>query len=722
MRLSSPGGRCQSARTRHPLRWICAAAILSLAAGPVSLAARRATPSIEQFQHAQSLRTALEAQPPASRTWKDYEHVLDAYRAVYHQDPQSSKADDSVVAVAELLAEKGRTLHQTRPLKEAIGQYEFLRKQYPYSSLRFAALYSEGSIYRNDLHDNQQAKAKFEEFLQKYPSQPLAADVRSQLQAIEGGGQAQEAASLPPGASTVSTVPAADTGSPHPSLASETMPAASQAAQASVPAEKLSPASENQPTSATSQTAQMEEPEAHPENLQADSEPPAKPVGLTTVSLIRHWSTAKNTRIAINLGRQVPFKYAHLSHPDRIYYDLEGTRLARSLKGDAIAVTGSGFLQRIRAAQFSHDVTRIVLNVGPSTESSAFYLPNPWRLIIDLHSSELQPLQQAKAAIPPAPAVVAQNQVAATASRIARTEGSKSTRGEQPAQAEPIKEGPAQTATAAVQVAQKTTKPLFTGRRATPTSNGKPSLVRTLGLKINRIVIDPGHGGYDSGTLGPGGIEEKNVVLDVALRLGKLLQQQLGEDVFYTRTTDKYVPLEERTAIANRDHADLFISIHANSSRDKAVRGVECYYLNFTTDPGALEVAARENAVSNEQIYELSGLIKKIALSDKVEESREFAIDVQRSLYNGLRQGNPGLKNRGVKRAPFVVLIGANMPSILAEISFLTNPSDAREMTRPAYQERIAESLYKGIAQYIRGLSGIRLAEYPEPSNVALNR
>jgi N-acetylmuramoyl-L-alanine amidase len=246
---------------------------------------------------------------------------------------------------------------------------------------------------------------------------------------------------------------------------------------------------------------------------------------------------------------------------------------------------------------------------------------------------------------------------------------------------------------------------------ATPTATGERSMVRALGLKIGRIVVDAGHGGHDSGTLGPDGIEEKDVVLDVALRLGKLLKQRLGADVIYTRDDDTFIPLETRTAIANKAQADLFISVHANSSSDSSARGVETYYLNFTTSADALEVAARENAVSDQSIHQLSDLVKKITLQDKISESREFASDVQQSLYSGLEDGNPGLKDRGVKKAPFVVLIGANMPSILAEISFLTNPDDAHELRDPEYRERIAESLYRGVSRYVGSLSGVRIAQ-----------
>jgi len=245
---------------------------------------------------------------------------------------------------------------------------------------------------------------------------------------------------------------------------------------------------------------------------------------------------------------------------------------------------------------------------------------------------------------------------------------------------------------------------------AKPTSSGDRSLIRALGLKIGKIVIDPGHGGHDTGTIGPNGLEEKDLVLDVGRKLGKLLEARLGAEVVYTRKDDTFIPLETRTAIANQQRADLFISIHANSSDDPDARGVETYYLNFTSSPEALDVAARENAVSEKSIYELQDLVKKIALKEKIEESREFAGDVQQSLHSGLAAKSPGIRNRGVKKAPFIVLIGANMPSILAEISFVSNPGDERHLETSEYRQRIAESLYRGIAKYVNGLSGVKVA------------
>ena len=249
---------------------------------------------------------------------------------------------------------------------------------------------------------------------------------------------------------------------------------------------------------------------------------------------------------------------------------------------------------------------------------------------------------------------------------------------------------------------------------AVPTSAGERSLTRALGLKIGRIVVDAGHGGHDTGTIGPNGLMEKDLVLDVALRLGRLLETRLGADVIFTRDDDSFIPLETRTAIANEHQADLFISIHANSSQDPSARGIETYYLNFTSNPDALEVAARENAVSEKSIFELQDLVKKITLKEKIEESRELATDVQQSLYSGLATQHSTLRDRGVKKAPFVVLIGANMPSILAEISFVSNPTDAAKLETPEYREKIADSLYKGIAKYAGGLSGVKVASKTE--------
>lgn len=486
---------------------------------------------------------------------------------------------------------------------------------------------------------------------------------------------------------------------------------------------------------------------------------------------IRYWSTSEYTRVAIDLQSEVRYSTSRVSSPDRIFFDFHGTRLSPQLIGKSDHVMDEGFLRKIRAEQISTDTTRIVLNVTDASQYYAFFLPNPARLIIDVRgsaagakpvytlSTPAAPIAPAHkpvytASAPPLRKPARHTRISALEIAAARgiglgpevvpasragdpIERGWNTRYPQPKERDsnsdtgverPRPEAwrkpippPANGVVASAPTTELSAKSHIVSRSresvpkpvhpAELPASGEPSMVRTLGLKINRIVIDAGHGGHDSGTLGPGGIEEKDVVLDVALRLGALLKQRLGADVIYTRSTDTFIPLETRTEIANKAHADLFISIHANSSSDPTVRGVETYYLNFTTSADALAVAARENAVSDQSIHQLSDLVKKIALQDKISESRTFASDVEQSLYDGLESDNPGLKDRGVKKAPFVVLIGANMPSILAEISFLTNSEDASELRRPKYRERIAEALYKGVAHYVDSLGGVRLAD-----------
>ncbi len=245
-------------------------------------------------------------------------------------------------------------------------------------------------------------------------------------------------------------------------------------------------------------------------------------------------------------------------------------------------------------------------------------------------------------------------------------------------------------------------------------AGGDRSLVRVLGLKLGRVVIDPGHGGHDTGTIGPGGLMEKDLVLDVALRLGKLISQQLGAEVIYTRSGDVFIPLEQRTKIANNEKADLFISIHANSSPQPSASGVETFYFNLTSDKVGLDLATRENATSTSSISDLNDLLHKAVLENKLEESREFAQKIQSALWNTSLKMNSRSRNRGVRQAPFVVLIGASMPSILAEIGFVSNPHDERLLRRTDQRQKIAEALLKGVTQYASTLSHVQMAESRE--------
>lgn len=703
-------------RTRIALRGsVCAAALLcaSASAAPPNHSSKPA-PAATPWEQANRARAAFEAQPTGTHNRPSYTHILDAFRAIYHDNPRDRHAPDAVFAVAELLTEQGRELEDEKSLHAAVGQYEFLRTQYPGSPLREPALLAEARIDRDDLADEKAAHERYNALLKESPRSESAKLAKADLAAFK---------SVPP---------------PHHEEAVMNGAPGASAPEAGPTVEVVS---------------------------LANPVPAIKTKTPAQVTGIRHWSTASYTRVAIDLGDEVKFEAARVPNPDRIYFDLHGAKLATELIGKSFNVTDDGFLKRIRAAQASGDVTRVVLDVSDVTEYSAFLLPNPYRLIIDIHGKKDREEGIAKReekAEPPAEVPVAAATTASAAANIsglpamAPTDGGDSVRPIVPVVPAPVvaiakpaakpvpntvaipkpatasevaavssSPGKVEATTAptskpivatvpvpnriprAKAVATETAAPT---KAADKTADGETSLIRALGLKINRIVIDAGHGGHDSGTLGADGIQEKDVVLDVALRVGKLLHERLGAEIIYTRSDDTFIPLETRTAIANKAQADLFLSIHANSSPDSTARGVEVYYLNFTSDPTALDVAARENAVSGASVHQLSDLVKKITLKDKIAESREFAADVEGSLFGGLTRGNAGLKDRGVKKAPFVVLIGANMPSILAEISFVTNPRDAEQLREPDYRERVAESLYAGVAKYENGLAGAKPA------------
>ena len=763
MSISMPARFLSSSACRRGVIPAVAGVAFALLGSPAMAAHRKHTP-LTPFARAEQLRDALESRPESSRTLNEYGRVLDAYRSVYHGNPADPKAAEAVNMVAGLLAEEGRVFHQDKTLLSAVGQFEFLRTEYPGSSYRAPALLAEATIFLHDLHDPAAAKTAYLKFLSSYPRHPLAAQARAGLKEIDHQKQRKRAAdaSQDDTAENNSDAPPSDV-QPIRADSAQQQDANPRSSAPPVPAQPGAlVAKPAMTTSATDTAGQPVLTGAMRVAAQAHHGP------LPLVTNVRHWSTPVYTRVAIDLQDQVQFEAARVPNPDRIYFDLHGARVAPELIGKTMEVTDDGFLQRIRVAQFSNDVTRLVLDVNQVTEYSAFFLPNPWRLIIDIHGGQRPgsepPSQQVASATPaspvpqasagPAEPVATSNQNNRQATHAMRDIAAVSTRPDevratsrpttQPiaANVTPVLPPPpsvspdvtrrlnsmpstSERGTAKSNTNHRTaassesaddddedvTIPRSTSHEAASTLDGQRSLTRALGLKIGRIVVDAGHGGHDSGTLGPDGLQEKDVVLDVALRLGKLLRQRMGADVIYTRDDDTFIPLEERTAIANKAQADLFISVHANSSSDPTARGVETYYLNFTTSPDALEVAARENAVSDESIHELSGLVKKITLKDKIDESREFAADVDTSLYAGLERGNSGLRDRGVKKAPFVVLIGANMPSILAEISFLTNSEDATQLRDPQYRQRIAESLYRGVAKYVNGLSGLRVAQ-----------
>jgi N-acetylmuramoyl-L-alanine amidase len=759
----------------------------------------------KQLDVADRLRDSLEGTPEADRERSDYQKVIDAYRKVYYTAPTYAKADVAVLAVAELLDDQGRVLSDPKSYHDAIGQLAFLRREYPGSKHRVEALFTIGEIFLDDLKDREQAKATFQDYLKHYPNSTLAPKAKQALAEIAGvSGSGKKSARAKhnqrkpgPKAAWANARPKPEPVS-RPERAADRATTDSKAKPEPKSAKRNNNRSNNDDAAAAANdnaAAAAVPPVPAPQDASLTKPAPLPGGRMPRLTSIRHWSTPDYVRVAIDLEQEVKYDVGRVPKPDRIFFDLYGLKLAPDLVGKSFDVE-AGFLHRIRVAQYKVNMARVVLDVDDVAEYSAFLLPNPYRLIIDIHgkipASQVAGKQAPKPQDAKSPDVKGNEARGSDAkgndTKAADARGTDNTReadakpspqdaesdvtvtnlrkpATQPADntksaaaKSPAKPGAPKTTEVAKAERPKlvddntmesadnskttskpTTAPTYeavapkqssrnrkskvTGANsnaangpapnthaAAPAANGERSLIRALGLKIGKIVVDAGHGGHDTGTIGPNGLQEKDLVLDVALKLGKLLEDRLGAEVVYTRDDDTFIPLETRTAIANKEQADLFISIHANSSSDQAARGVETYYLNFTSSRDALEVAARENAVSEKSIHELQDLVKKIALKEKIEESREFASDVQKSLYTGLNAKNPGIRNRGVKKAPFIVLIGANMPSILAEISFVSNPGDAKKLKTGEYRQRIADSLYKGVAKYISGLSGVKVA------------
>jgi N-acetylmuramoyl-L-alanine amidase len=428
---------------------------------------------------------------------------------------------------------------------------------------------------------------------------------------------------------------------------------------------------------------------------------PKKPSNIDPASVqnIRYWSTRDYTRVIIDLDSETAYKKSRLTNPDRVLLDISNAKLSKDLLNQTIAV-GDNYLKQIRATLNESDLVRVVLEVSEGINYSVSELHDPFRIVVDLRGLQsrtaLAPLPHASNPRPDeTPSVLAPKTASSPSKSAKSTTNTNSSLPEK------------------INSAVSHSSP----KAAHPTSRGDRTLTRILGLKIGRIVIDPGHGGHDDGSSGPGGLLEKDLVLSVAHMLKTMLEEKLGAEVLLTRDDDTFIPLDERTAFANNHHADLFISIHANSSRSHSVSGVETYYLDFAKTDAEREIASKENAASEKNVRDLEDLLKKIVKADKSAESRELASLIQQKLFTGAKELLPSTHNRGVRKAPFVVLIGANMPSILAEVAFISNPKDEKLLGKKTNQETIAKSLFAGVEEYVNALGSEKA-----PNQISKNR
>jgi len=752
-------------RIQRALRWSVAVFALLLPAMAHARVHKSGTWADSQFAAAEQMQETLEGRPLEDRTRHDYERVISAYRRVYLEAPSSGRADPSVVAAAQMTEEMGRRFNDPDILRSAIQQYEFLRREYPGSKFRFDALFRIGEIYKDDLHDKARADATFEEFLHRYPRNQFAeaarlalAEPAQQRVSLKSKAAIKTAKESQP--SSLTDDKDADHDSSHDSFSKD-----NSVKETGLPAEAV----DGKPARVLGirhwstpdytrvaidleqgvkyQSQRIDNPDrVFFDLLNTKLDPRLAKTFDVSDGLLKDIRMAQfaagRTRVVLDLDESSEFQASLLSNPPRLIIDIRNPdarkvdiRRADDHGSDINGpqpVTVSAVKQAASVTDTSEDDAN---DVAPNSISRAEESPSTTtaakaarrntvvisngvkKTIVDAEDDEpaakTLPVKDLAAKDVTIKDTAANNEKAVVA-KLDRPEfdtgkpDSAVVNDENPKLATTPSAADGKTSTSKRKRKAQTADPDI--REAQPTANGERSLTRVLGLKIGKIVIDPGHGGHDTGTIGPNGLEEKDLVLDVSRRLGKLLQTRLGAEVIYTRKDDTFIPLETRTAIANEEGADLFVSVHANSSHDPDARGVETYYLNFTSSPDALEVAARENAVSEKSIHELQDLVKKIALKEKIDESQEFAGDVQSSLHSGLAAKNPGERDRGVKKAPFIVLIGANMPSILAEISFVSNPGDERRLETSDYRQKIAESLYRGIAKYVSGLSGIKVA------------
>ncbi len=379
--------------------------------------------------------------------------------------------------------------------------------------------------------------------------------------------------------------------------------------------------------------------------------PLAAPPGEASVTGLRHWSTVSYTRVVVDVTGAVKFS-SHMLRPDpevgkpaRLYVDLEGVRLGD--QGEQMITIADGHLRQARMGQFDRSTVRVVLDIVSIDGYHVFALSSPERVVIDVTGP--------------------------------KTAAAKTKPEAKPAK---VPRGPAQ-------------------------EEAGPSIAKALGLGVRTVVIDPGHGGRDPGARTCyKALREKKITLIVARHLAAMLKKKLGVKVVMTRDRDVFVPLEERTAIANTSNADLFISIHVNAARDKRLCGVETYFLNLASDERAIDLAARENATTTKSISDLQSILNDLLLNTKINESNRLAFQIQRSLIRHLEAQYEGVRSLGVKQAPFYVLLGAQMPAILIEIGFGTNKTDCRRLATESYLKEVAQGIAKGIEAYIVGTGG----------------
>ena len=543
-------------------------------------------------------------------------------------------------------------------LRKAARAYENVVLRYPISGLCDNALWQEAVLFERayersgDIRDRAEASKILSWLAREYPASPMVKQAKARAAILQSTPSSPGTATIVPASSTsiVTSSPVVALPSPLPTTVAAAGPSA-------------------------------------------------------LVRAITRAPLPKGDRLTVELTAEVAFAGDRVPNPDRVFFDFPKTTAAIAL-GEQIKSLQSPLIKGVRIGSPSQGITRVVIELTGAPKYQTFTLYAPFRLVIDFESTTSTTSAAATAVVSPVPSpsmTPAPTPVMQPAAPPLTSPSPTPTPSPTPVVPKPTPT-PVASPVVAKPAPSPTSTPATISTDASPlpassTRRGDYSLPRQLGLRVAKIVIDPGHGGHDPGAMA-NGVTESELVLDVALRLEKLLLQVPGVEVVLTRRSNEFIPLEERTAIANREDADLFLSIHANSHRQPDVRGIESYFLNFASNPDAEALAARENAASVERMSTLPAIIKAITLNSKLEESRELATVLQSSLVKGLRDPSGTGRDLGVKQAPFVVLIGATMPSVLTEIGFLTNKTDAGVFKQAAQRQVIAQSLRDAIVRY----------------------
>lgn len=572
------------------------------------------------------------------------------FRSIYQQTQSHWLSPSCLFMMARVYHDMYTQFQNPLDLGEAIAYYDDVISQYSKNRLADDALFEIANIYLKEKRDERRAVKLFKRLIKRFPGGDMAPAAASSLKALVGTAK----------------------------------PSAPQILKASGVKTKVN----------------GKQKEKKSTNSRATIKAELKP--------IRFWSNKNYTRVVIETTGQVKYKENLLKKtantPRRLYVDLENCRIAPELQ-DPIPIN-DGLLKRVRSGQHSPTTARVVLDTQSLSDYKIFNLYNPFRIVIDVMGQKTEASQAAADSTRTGTRTAA---ITATREKttVSPSSGVKSPKQKPPKTAAGRKLQADQPQTATIPEKPAAELPL----RATakipvnaPDTGVMPSLAQQLGLGIKRIVLDPGHGGRDSGARGKNGLYEKDIVLKVAKQLAIRLKEKLDCEVIMTRDKDVFIPLEERTAIANTKEGDLFISIHVNAAPSKRVRGTETYILDLARNKSAMELAARENSSSTSQISDLQTILLDLIQNSKKSESIRLAEYVQDNMISGLKPSYK-VKDLGVKQAPFIVLVGAQMPAILTELAFISNPTEANWLRSDRYLASVSDNLATGISNYVNELN-----------------